>query len=185
MPRKYFSRHLVHIVIFSQLFVTSYAQVLKRPPRFPSLPVQLSAAEARPGTALDSLIRANQDFGVLRIDEANELRGLPPWLRVFWRKAHPEGKYAAEDPSGGYPLVLKEVLEWMSTHQDLKPGMGIEPDEYIAEKNIPLDLRLIQMLRCYLQNNGFLACKQRRVVKPISVSITSTPKKLYQHQIIL
>src|SRR5689334_21693902 len=48
---------------------------------------------------------------------------VPPWLKVYWRKGHPEANYDNDlDPTGGYPLVLKEVLEWMMTHQDLQPG---------------------------------------------------------------
>src|SRR5262249_31061064 len=48
---------------------------------------------------------------------------VPPWLKVYWRKGHPEANYDNDiDPTGGYPLVLKEVLEWMVNHQDLKPG---------------------------------------------------------------
>lgn len=80
---------------------------------------------------LADLIKSNQDFEMLRDDEFNDIRGLPPWLRVWWRKAHPEGEYTASDPTKGYPLVLKEILEWMMTHQDLKagPGMGKEGEE--------------------------------------------------------
>ena len=82
-----------------------------------------------PGSELDKLIRNNQEFSMLRPDEATDKRGLPPWLRVFWRKNHPDADYNGEDPTGGYPLVLKEVLEWMMTHQDLKPGPGSEKSE--------------------------------------------------------
>ena len=47
---------------------------------------------------------------------------LPPWLRVYRRKQHPDGKYFG--PSGGYPLVLERLLDWMVAHQDL-PGYGL------------------------------------------------------------
>jgi hypothetical protein len=80
---------------------------------------QLAAVNVRPDSALEKLIRDNQDFQILRADEAHDRLGYPPWLRVYWRKAHPEGKYAANDPSGGYPFVLKRVLAWMLSHQDL------------------------------------------------------------------
>ena len=80
------------------------------------------------GSELAKLIAANQEFEMLRSDEFSDKRGLPPWLRVWWRKAHPEGEYSAEDPTKGYPLVLKEILEWMVTHQDLKAGPGAESD---------------------------------------------------------
>ncbi len=91
-------------------------------PKFPSLEEQLKAAHAIPGSAFEKLIRANQDFGRLHArDAADDI--VPPWLKVYWQKNHPEGNYDNEnDPSGGYPHVLKEVLEWMEHHQDLKPG---------------------------------------------------------------
>ena len=98
------------------------------PVSWPTLQQQLNDSKVQAGSALEQLIRAHQDFSLLRLDEMNDKRGLPPWLRVWWRKAHPELKYTADDPTGGYPLVLKEILEWMMTHQNLQPGMGKEPD---------------------------------------------------------
>src|SRR5215831_15818577 len=89
---------------------------------WPSLSQQLINAGVTPGSALEDLIRANQDFSMLRPEEAKDTLRLPPWLRVYWRKQHPEGNYSANDPTGGYPLVLKEIYEWMITHQDLQPG---------------------------------------------------------------
>jgi hypothetical protein len=47
---------------------------------------------------------------------------LPVWLRVYWRKRHPEGAYSANDPTGGYPRVLKNLYAWMVLHQDLPSG---------------------------------------------------------------
>src|SRR4029453_3463543 len=64
----------------------------------------------------------NQDFSLLRPEEAKDRIGIPLWLRVLWRRAHPEMVYSGKDPTGGYPLVLREVYEWMVTHQDLVPG---------------------------------------------------------------
>ncbi|HEV2721211.1 MAG TPA: pre-peptidase C-terminal domain-containing protein [Thermoanaerobaculia bacterium] len=91
------------------------------PPKFPSLDQQLKAAHAKPGSALDRLIRQNQDFGRLKArDAADQI--VPPWLKVYWQKGHPEVHYDTDDPTGGYPLVLKEILEWMVSHQDFKPG---------------------------------------------------------------
>src|SRR5436189_40302 len=99
---------------------------------WPSLQQQFSQEYAghkiKPGTALEKLIRDNQDFSLLRDDEKTDNRGFPPWLRVWWRKAHPELEYSANDPTGGYPLALHEILEWMLTHQDLKPGQGVAPN---------------------------------------------------------
>ena len=91
-------------------------------PKFPTLGEQLKAAKVKPGSALEKLIKENQDFEKLKDKDATD-KIVPPWLKVYWRKGHPEGKYDnANDPTGGYPHVLKEVLEWMMTHQDLKPG---------------------------------------------------------------
>jgi len=93
------------------------------PPQFPTLEAQLHAAHAIPGSALDKLIRQNQAFGQLKARDATDTI-VPPWLKVYWRKGHPEAKYDNDnDPTGGYPLVLKEVLEWMISHQDLQPGL--------------------------------------------------------------
>jgi hypothetical protein len=90
--------------------------------KFPSLEDQIKKAHAKPGSALEKLIKDNQDFSKLKNrDAADEI--VPPWLKVYWRKGHPEANYDNDnDPTGGYPLVLKEVLEWLMTHQDLKPG---------------------------------------------------------------
>ena len=94
---------------------------------WPTLKTQIQKAEAPAGSALEKLIRANQDFSLLRPEEAYDKIRIPLWLRVNWRKAHPEGTYLATDPTGGYPLVLKEVAEWMEKHPDLRPGRP-EPD---------------------------------------------------------
>jgi hypothetical protein len=89
-------------------------------PRWPSLEEQLGEARADPGSALERLIRNNQDFHLLHEHEADDKLGFPPWLRVYWRKAHPEAQYKADDPSGGYPRVLKQIHAWMLAHQNLE-----------------------------------------------------------------
>jgi Bacterial pre-peptidase C-terminal domain len=92
------------------------------PAQFPSLADQLKKAHAKAGSALEKLIKDNQDFSKLKPRDATD-DIVPPWLKVYWRKGHPEVNYDnPNDPTGGYPFVLKEVLEWMMTHQDLKPG---------------------------------------------------------------
>jgi hypothetical protein len=91
-------------------------------PVWPSLVEQVDRAGIRPDSALARLVAAHQDFRLLRLEESRDALRLPAWLRVFWRQAHPEGTYTAADPTGGYPLVLKEVYEWMLSHQDLLPG---------------------------------------------------------------
>jgi hypothetical protein len=90
--------------------------------KFPSLDEQLKKAHADPGSELEKLIKKNQDFTKLKDKDADDPI-VPPWLKAYWRKGHPEANYDNDnDPTGGYPLVLKEVLEWLMTHQDLKPG---------------------------------------------------------------
>jgi hypothetical protein len=91
--------------------------------QWPTLAKQLRQDKIVPGSALERLIQDNQDFRVLRPAEASDTIGVPAWLRVMWRKAHPEVNYSAKDPTGGYPHALKEIHEWMLTHQDLLPGL--------------------------------------------------------------
>src|SRR5258708_2267914 len=106
--------------------VAALAAPAAPPAQWPSVERQLAAAKVLPGTALERLIPDNQEFQMLRPEELTDHRGLPPWLRVYWRKGHPELVYSAGDPTGGYPYVLKEVLEWMVTHQDLRPTSADE-----------------------------------------------------------
>jgi len=93
---------------------------------WPSVQEQLAASHVIPGSALERLILDNQDFGLLRAEEATDSLRIPLWLRVLYHKHHPHDRYLASDPTGGYPLVLNEVWEWMLTHQDLKPGPGVQ-----------------------------------------------------------
>lgn len=87
-----------------------------------SLQAQLKQSGVRPATALAQLIAANQDFSLLRPEEATDRLPYPPWLRVYWRKAHPEGPYDGSDPTGGYPRALRDMHQWMLSHQDLVAG---------------------------------------------------------------
>jgi len=92
--------------------------------RWPSIQEQLADSHVIPGSALERLILENQDFSILRSEEATDSLRIPPWLRVLYHKNHPHDRFSPHDPTGGYPLVLNEVWEWMLTHQDLKPGPG-------------------------------------------------------------
>ena len=89
-------------------------------PTWPSVDQQLASAKVRPGSALEKLIQDNQDFHLLQPQEAADKIGLPVWLRVYWRKQHPEAEYRLGDPTGGYPRALKNLHAWMLTHQDLE-----------------------------------------------------------------
>jgi hypothetical protein len=94
---------------------------------WPSLDRQLEADRVVSGSALQQLVLENQDFHLLRPEEAHDTIPVPPWLRVLWRKKHPHLEYRADDPTGGYPRVLKELHEWMVSHQDMLTGFT-EPD---------------------------------------------------------
>jgi hypothetical protein len=96
-------------------------------PHWPVLEEQLNALKVQRGSALEQLIKDNQDFSILLPSEANDELPFPPWLRVWWRKKHPELTF--EGPKVGYPLGLMEILSWMRRHQDLPPGPGGEPPE--------------------------------------------------------
>ena len=93
------------------------------PPRGPSLQQQLEEAKVVHGSRLERLIRENQDFHLLDEREAPDDRlRLPLWLRVHWRKNHPEMAYSAKDPTCGYPRALRDLYAWMLSHQDLPAG---------------------------------------------------------------
>jgi hypothetical protein len=110
------------LVLLSVLAVLSFSTPADAAPAWPALAEQLRADAVIPHSALEALIAAHQDFSLLRPEEAHDKIPVPPWLRVIWRQAHPEAHYSATDPTGGYPLVLKEVHEWMLSHQSLVPG---------------------------------------------------------------
>jgi hypothetical protein len=89
---------------------------------WPTVQEQLSKDRVQPGSALERLIVDNQDFSVLNPKEFNDHIRVPLWLRVLYRKNHPHDQFSPNDPTGGYPLVLHEVWEWMVSHQDLQRG---------------------------------------------------------------
>src|SRR4051795_10074501 len=118
------------ILLMSCLLMMSVALAAFAAPQrraWPTVDQQLKKDRVEPGSALDQLIQQNQEFKMLRPEEASDKIPVPLWLRVYWRKAHPEVAYTAADPTGGYPHVLKEVYEWMVTPQDLRPGAADEP----------------------------------------------------------
>jgi len=89
---------------------------------WPSLDEQLAGDRVPAGSALAKLIMQNQELDLLQPEEARDKIGVPSWLRVLWRKSHPEGDYSAGNPAGGYPLVIKDIYEWMVHHPDLRPA---------------------------------------------------------------
>jgi len=88
---------------------------------WPTIDEQLDGEGIRRGTALERLVREHQDFGMLRQEEADDRIRLPLWLRVYWRRQHPELEVRPGDPTGGYPRALWRLYQWMLANQDL-PG---------------------------------------------------------------
>jgi hypothetical protein len=94
---------------------------------WPSLQEQLDAAKPPRGSALEKLIKDNQDFGLLRPEEAHDNAELPLWLRVYWRKNHPDVPHPTVNPGAGYPDVLYTIYAWMLSHPDLPWGSSTDP----------------------------------------------------------
>jgi hypothetical protein len=117
------------LLSLSLIALSSQAKAAGNAQAWPSIDRQLAKDHVVPRSALEALIYENQDFSLLRPAELRDKIAVPPWLRVWWRKSHPEMVYSATDPTGGYPHVLKEVYEWMRTHQDFQPGL---PDADVA-----------------------------------------------------
>src|SRR6185369_4587818 len=97
------------------------------PLQWPSVEQQLSRDKAVPGSAFERLILDNQDFSRLRPEEATDTITVLLWLRVWWRKGHPNTANDSNAPTRGYPRALAEIHDWMRSHQDLLPGLP-EPD---------------------------------------------------------
>jgi hypothetical protein len=88
----------------------------------PTIEAQFARSRVIQDSALSRLIRTNQQFTMLAREElADKRNDLPPWLRVYFRKQHPDWKYRPQDPTRGYPLYLENVHQWMVTHQHLQP----------------------------------------------------------------
>ena len=85
---------------------------------WPTVEEQLKAAKAPSGSALEKLIVENQDFHLLEPEEAQDRYELPVWLRVYWRKNHPDVQHPKINPGAGYPDVLHSVYKWMLAHPE-------------------------------------------------------------------
>jgi hypothetical protein len=96
-------------------------------PKWPSLQEQLDAIKPAPDSALEKLIKDNQDFHLLEPEEAHDDAGLPLWLRVYWRKTHPDVQHPKTNPGAGYPDVLHTIYQRMLSHHDLPWGSPGDP----------------------------------------------------------
>ena len=96
--------------------------------RWPSIERQLTDAKAIHGSKFEEFIRANQETKLLRPEEHNgDGVGVPLWLRVYYRKQHPNEPLAPAGPAGDYPEALNRIQELMQANQDLLPN----PDEWL------------------------------------------------------
>ncbi|HXU47345.1 MAG TPA: hypothetical protein VN783_17600 [Thermoanaerobaculia bacterium] len=113
-PRACLRCALVVLGLFPVLAAPA-AAASRAPGAWPTLPQQLAEARARPGSRLDRMIRDNQQFWLLSSAELDGSAGsatdLPPWLRVAWRKAHPD--FDPAGTSASYPLVLRDLYEML------------------------------------------------------------------------
>ena len=89
---------------------------------WPILEEQLAKDHVVPGSALDKVVRENQDVSLLAPGELNDHFHLPLWMRVIWRKHHPE-----MEEGELYPLAIKTLYDWMVQHQDLPGFPGKKP----------------------------------------------------------
>jgi hypothetical protein len=87
-------------------------------PKTPTVEEQIESAKAPKGSALEKLIRANQEFELLHPDEFEDDYPVPLWLRVAWRKEHPEVQMPAENPGAAYPEVLSQAYRRMVADPD-------------------------------------------------------------------
>jgi len=85
---------------------------------------QVKQAGAPAGSALEKLIRDNQDFDLLHPEELNDDYPIPLWLRVAWRKQHPDIPMPSKNPGAAYPEILSQVYKRMvaNPHQAWGPG---------------------------------------------------------------
>lgn len=96
---------------------------------WPSVERQLAEARVPPGSALENLIVQNQDFHLLDPKELNDDYDIPLWLRVYFRKRHPEVQLSTVNPGASYPEALELLYKWMRANPDLpernpnSPGM--------------------------------------------------------------
>ena len=82
----------------------------------PTVNDQVKQSGASAQSELAKMIRANQDFELLQDEEFEDEFPIPPWLRVAWRKQHPEVQLPAKHPGAVYPEVLSQVYKRMKAN---------------------------------------------------------------------
>jgi len=95
----------------------------------PSLDNQIKSAKAPKGSALERVIHDNQDFNLLSPEEFDDEVPLPLWLRVAWRKQHPDISMPEKNAGEAYPEVLSQIYERMVANPDLEWGTKPSDDD--------------------------------------------------------
>lgn len=80
----------------------------------PAVDDPILAAAASTPSALATLIQNNQDYARLNLADVLDNQELPLWLKVHWRKQHPDS------PPGVYPRSLMHLYDWMLAHPNLQ-----------------------------------------------------------------
>ena len=93
----------------------------------PSVAEQVRKTGAPASSALAKLIRDNQDIELLHPDELNDGYPTPLWLRVVWRKQHPEIAMPATNPGAAYPETLSPIYRRMVANPDQPWGPKAKP----------------------------------------------------------
>jgi hypothetical protein len=96
----------------------------------PTLKYQIEQTGAPSGSALEKMIRDNQDFNLLATEELEDDYPIPLWLRVAYRKQHPEIPFPSKNPGAAYPEGLYQVYKRMVANPN-------EPWGGAATKNPP------------------------------------------------
>ena len=104
----------------------------------PTLTDQIRQSRAPSGSRLEAVIRENQNFEILHPDELDDDYPLPLWLRVFWRKNHPDVQMPDKNPGAAYPEVLSQVYRRMVANPNVP--WGIEPGTEPPPSNDPQEV---------------------------------------------
>jgi hypothetical protein len=97
------------------------------PRKRPTVAEQVRKTGAPASSALAKLIRDNQDIELLHPDELNDGYPTPLWLRVVWRKQHPEIAMPARNAGAAYPETLAPIYRRMVANPDQPWGPKERP----------------------------------------------------------
>lgn len=121
------SKDLTVYSVIGLVLVISSSGLAAAPPQ---IPIQKN-------TALEKLrneLKENAVFKAAIASVPTTRIQIPDWLRAHFRRNHPEVMAVADnqDPTGGFPLALQNLYQWMLLHQDLKPPPAPEVQAAIS-----------------------------------------------------